>query len=60
MIKIMKSLHCADLGFDCPAVVTGETAEDVLNQAASHAEAVHGVQVTPEIAEQAKQLIREA
>jgi predicted small metal-binding protein len=56
----MKTLHCADLGFDCAAVVTGKTTEEVLTQAAAHAESVHGIVVTPEIAEQAKELIREA
>jgi len=55
----MKTLHCADAGFDCKAVVQAETVEEVLAQAAEHAKAVHGVSVTPELAEQIKGLIKE-
>ena len=55
----MITLHCADAGFDCKAVVQAETVEEVLAQAAAHAQAVHGVTVTPELAEQIKGLIKE-
>jgi predicted small metal-binding protein len=55
----MKSLHCADAGFDCKAVIHAETDEEVLDQAAEHAQSVHGVTVTPELAEQIKTLIKE-
>ncbi|OCX51254.1 DUF1059 domain-containing protein [Mucilaginibacter sp. PPCGB 2223] len=55
----MKTLNCADAGFDCKAVVTAETTEEVLAQAAEHARTVHGTNVTPEMAEQIKTLIRE-
>lgn len=48
----MKTLKCRDVGFDCAAVVTAETAEEVLAQAAAHAREVHGVEVTPEMAEE--------
>lgn len=47
----MKTLKCSDVGFDCQAVVTAETIEEVLAQAAAHAKEVHGVKVTPEMAE---------
>jgi predicted small metal-binding protein len=57
--KIMKTLHCADAGFDCKAVIHADTDEEVLSQAADHAFAVHGTSVTPEMAEQIKTLIRE-
>jgi len=56
----MKTLHCADAGFDCQAVVEAETTEEVLAHAAQHAKDVHGVEVTPEMAEQIKRLIKEA
>ncbi|MFZ1756756.1 MAG: DUF1059 domain-containing protein [Caldilineaceae bacterium] len=50
----MKTLKCSDAGFDCAAVVTAETAEEVLAQAAAHevahAQEVHGVAVTAEMA----------
>lgn len=38
-----KQLNCRDVGFDCEAVVTSETEEDVLAQAAAHAQSVHGM-----------------
>jgi predicted small metal-binding protein len=55
----MKTLHCADAGFDCNAVIHAETEEEVLSQAAEHALSVHNTSVTPEMAEQIKTLIKE-
>jgi len=55
----MKTLHCADAGFDCKGVIAANTEEEVLQQAAVHAKEVHGVTVTPELAEQLKTLIKE-
>ncbi|MGQ9584369.1 MAG: DUF1059 domain-containing protein [Anaerolineae bacterium] len=55
----MKVLHCRDVGFDCDQVVRAQTVEEVLRQAAEHAQKEHGVQVTPELAEQVKHLIRD-
>jgi predicted small metal-binding protein len=55
----MKTLHCSDAGFDCKAVVKGNTEEEILTQAAEHARMVHGVSVTPELANQIKTLIKE-
>jgi predicted small metal-binding protein len=55
----MKVLRCRDVGFDCEAVVRAESEEDVLQQAAAHADAVHNVKVTPEMAEQIKTLIHD-
>jgi predicted small metal-binding protein len=55
----MKTLKCRDVGFDCDAVVQAETEEEVLQQAAIHAREVHNTEVTPEMAEQIKPLIRE-
>jgi len=48
----MKTLKCSDVGFDCQAVVTAETVEEVLAQAAAHAKEVHGVEVTAEMAKE--------
>lgn len=56
----MKTLQCSDAGFDCKATVTAATEEEVLQQAAAHAQTVHGVTVTPEMAEQIKTLIKDA
>lgn len=55
----MKTLHCADAGFDCKGVISAATEEEVLAGAAEHALTVHGVTVTPELAEQLKGLIKE-
>jgi len=55
----MKTLHCSDVGFDCKAVVKANTEEEVLKQAADHARTVHGVTVTPEMAEQIKAKIKD-
>jgi len=57
--NLMKTLHCADLGFDCPGVLRANTEEEILAQAAQHALEVHNVTVTPEMGEQVKALIKE-
>ena len=54
----MKTLHCSDAGFDCKGIITAETTEEVLSQAAQHAKEVHGVTVTPEMAEQLSAIIK--
>ncbi len=38
-----KELHCRDLGFDCEGVVTAESEDEVVAQAAIHARDVHGM-----------------
>ncbi|MBP7963140.1 MAG: DUF1059 domain-containing protein [Caldilineaceae bacterium] len=48
----MKTLKCRDVGFDCATVVTAETVEEILVQAAAHAQKVHGVRVTAEMVEE--------
>ena len=55
----MKTLRCSDIGFDCKAVVKADSEEEVLQIAAEHASAVHGVTVTPEMAAQIKTLIKD-
>ncbi len=55
----MKQLACRDAGFDCDAVIQGTSTEDVLTQAAPHAKEVHGVDVTPQMAEQIATKIRD-
>ncbi|MCC6455822.1 MAG: DUF1059 domain-containing protein [Caldilineaceae bacterium] len=55
----MKELRCRDIGFDCNAVVHAETTEEVLAQAAAHAQAVHNVEITAEQAEQIATLIHD-
>lgn len=55
----MKTLRCRDAGFDCEGVIQAANEEEVLSQAAAHAQAVHNVQVTPELAEQIQTLIKD-
>lgn len=55
----MKTLHCADAGFDCKGIIRGASEEEVLAQAARHAREVHQVEVTPEMAAQLRTLIRD-
>ena len=55
----MKRLECNDLFEGCGAVVEAESAEEILAQAAAHAVADHGVEVTPELAELVKNAIRD-
>ncbi|WP_461101824.1 DUF1059 domain-containing protein [Spirosoma koreense] len=55
----MKVLHCRDVGFDCPGIVRAESETEVLQQAAQHAQEVHHVTISPEMAEQIKPLIHD-
>lgn len=55
----MKTLRCSDVGFQCDAVVKANSEQEVLEIAAAHAQSVHGVSVTPEMAEEIKTKIRE-
>lgn len=55
-----KVISCKDAGYiDCAAVIRGETEEEVLQKAAEHPKAVHNLEVTPEIAQQVRGLIKE-
>lgn len=53
-----KVVRCRDLGFDCEGVVRAETEEEAMRQVAEHARTVHGVEVTPEVAEQVRSVMR--
>ncbi len=50
-------LHCRDAGFDCDAVVRGDTVDDVMAQVRPHAADVHHVQVDEAMEEQLRPLI---
>ncbi len=54
-----KVIRCKDAGYDCAEVVRGQTEEEVLQKAAEHSKAVHNTQVTPEMAQQVRALIKE-
>jgi predicted small metal-binding protein len=55
----MKVLRCRDVGFDCDKVIRAASEEEILRQTAEHAQKVHGTEVTPEVAEKVKSLIKE-
>lgn len=55
----MKLVRCRDHGFDCDFQARAESAEEVLKQAAEHAQHVHHLDVTPELAKKVRQSIRE-
>ena len=55
----MKELKCRDAGFDCDAVVHGESVDEVMAQAGPHAREAHVVDVTPEMAGRIRGLITE-
>lgn len=55
----MKTLKCRDVGFDCDGEIRAASSEEVLQQAAAHAQAAHQREVTPELAQQVKSLIRD-
>ena len=56
----MKELRCRDAGFDCDAVVHGETVDEVMAQAGTHAQEAHGADVTPELAGRIATLVHDA
>lgn len=54
-----KILHCRDAGFDCDAVVRGETSEEILAQVRPHAAEAHSTTVDQDMEHQLAGLIRE-
>ncbi len=55
-----KVVRCRDVGFDCEGVVRAETEEQVLEQVAAHAKAVHNIEtVPPEVVEKVRQVMRD-
>ncbi|PRY26876.1 putative small metal-binding protein [Aliiruegeria haliotis] len=49
-----KVLKCGDLMPGCDFEARAETTDEILREAAAHAKEVHGLDVTPELAEQVK------
>jgi predicted small metal-binding protein len=58
-----KKLHCRDVGFDCDAVVTADTDEEIVRQVAEHARGVHHLTeeqlADPQLLDQVRLQIRE-
>jgi len=55
----MRELRCADLGFDCAAVVKADTDDQILEQVAAHAQSAHSLAVTPEMVPEIRSKIRD-
>jgi predicted small metal-binding protein len=56
-----KVIRCSDVGFDCDEVIHAETEGEALQQAAQHAQAVHGVNdITDDVVAQVKAAMRDA
>ena len=55
-----KVLRCRDVGVDCDFEAKGETVEDIMNQAAKHAEEEHGMtEIPPEVVEKCQKAIQD-
>jgi predicted small metal-binding protein len=60
-LQNMKTLTCRDAGFDCGAVIKGETEDEIMQKAGDHAKTVHNMKpedMTPEFQQKIKGLIR--
>jgi predicted small metal-binding protein len=56
-----KIIRCSDVGFDCDGVIRAETEDEALQQAAQHAQAVHGVDaITDDVIAKVKAAMRDA
>jgi predicted small metal-binding protein len=57
----MKTLTCRDAGFDCNAVIKGDTEDEIMANAGEHAMKEHDINqgdMTPELKEKIRKLIR--
>ena len=55
-----KVIRCKDAGYECDAVIRGETEEDALKQAAAHAKEFHDLkEVTPEVVDKVRAIMRD-
>ena len=56
-----KSFSCRDMGVDCDFIANGETAEEVMQKCAEHAQTEHGLtQLLPELAVKVMAAIKDA
>jgi predicted small metal-binding protein len=54
-----KHLRCRDVGLDCDYEVRGRSEDEVMHQAAQHAQRVHGIdEISPELANRVRAAIR--
>jgi predicted small metal-binding protein len=55
----MKDFHCSDAGMKCDFVARGNSDEDVVKQARSHAERVHQMKMSSDMEKQVRGLIHD-
>jgi predicted small metal-binding protein len=55
----VKDLHCRDAGMNCDWVGKGNTNEEILKKAGEHAEKVHHMKVSPDMARKMESLIHD-
>ena len=59
MPETQKHLRCRDVGLDCDFVARGTSEDEVMQQAAAHAEREHGIrEISPDLASRARAAIR--
>jgi predicted small metal-binding protein len=59
----MKSLTCREAGFDCAAVIKGDTEDEIMQKAGEHARSEHNIKpedMTPEFQQKIRGLIHTA
>ncbi len=55
-----KVVHCRDVVLDCDFVARAETEEELLQKAAAHGQAEHGMtEMPPDVLQRVKSLIRD-
>jgi len=54
-----KVFHCGDMGCGCDFVIREETMEEVLKVGVEHGKEVHGMNVTPDMLELIKGMVRD-
>jgi len=56
----VKDFHCKDMGQGtCGFIARGNTEDDVIKQAKSHAQSAHQMQLNPDMEKQARTLIHD-
>lgn len=55
----MRDFHCSDAGMKCGFVAKGNSDDEILRQAGTHAQKVHGMEVTPDLEQRVRGLIHE-
>jgi predicted small metal-binding protein len=55
----MRDFHCADAGMKCDFIAKGNTDDEVVRQAGSHAQQAHGMQMSSDLEKTVRGLIHD-